>query len=85
MDTEYVYDKLTDIFQRCFDNDDLIATPSLTAADVAGWDSLAHVRLMLAVERTFKVKFSATEMSTFENVGALATAILVKSGGAASR
>jgi hypothetical protein len=36
----------------------------------------------LAVERTFKVKFSAAEMSTFENVGALATAILVKSGGA---
>ena len=31
-------------------------TPELTADDVPEWDSLTHVRLILAVQKAFKVK-----------------------------
>jgi acyl carrier protein len=61
-----------------FDDDDLVATPTLTAAQVEGWDSLTHVRLMLAVQRAFKVKFAAAELSSFKNVGDLARLIALK-------
>jgi acyl carrier protein len=73
-----VLSRLTPLMQECFDNDDVVATPELTAADVQGWDSLAHVRFMLTVERIFAVKFSAAEMASFENVGQLASAIAAK-------
>jgi acyl carrier protein len=73
-----VLSRLTPLMQECFDDDDVVATPELTAADVAGWDSLAHVRFMLTVERAFGVKFSAAEMASFENVGQLAEAIATK-------
>jgi acyl carrier protein len=73
-----VLSRLTPLMQECFDNDDVVATPELTAADVPGWDSLAHVRFMLTVERIFAVKFSAAEMASFENVGQLASAIAAK-------
>jgi acyl carrier protein len=58
-----------------FDDDDLVAKPELSARDVDGWDSLAHVRFMLAVEREFGVKFTAGEISSFKTVGDLAAAI----------
>jgi acyl carrier protein len=73
-----VLKRLTPLMQDCLDNDDLVATPDLTAADVPGWDSLAHVRLMLTIERAFQVKFSAAEISSFKNVGDLANVIVAK-------
>lgn len=74
-----VFKRLTPLMQDCLDNDDLVATPELTAADVPGWDSLAHVRLMLSIERAFHIKFSAAEIASFKNVGDLANVILAKS------
>jgi acyl carrier protein len=53
-------------------------TPALTAKDVDGWDSLAHIRLMLTVERAFKVKFSTPEIGKLENVGGLVALIQEK-------
>jgi len=76
-----VYDKLTALLQDTFDDDDLIATPELAAADVEGWDSLAHVRLILAIEKAFAIKFKAAEISGFKNVGDLANSISAKLSG----
>jgi acyl carrier protein len=77
---EHIYEALTDILVDNFDDDEIVATPELTAADVSGWDSLAHVRLMLQVEREFGIKFTATEISSFKSVGDLARAIAAKTG-----
>jgi acyl carrier protein len=75
-------DRLTNILQDCFDDDDIVATPELSAADVEDWDSLAHVRLMLMIERAFKVRFTAAEISSFKNVGDLEAAIDAKTASA---
>lgn len=75
-----VYDKLTEILQDVFDDDDIVATPTLAATDVDGWDSLAHVRFILAIERGFGLKFSAAKASSFANIGELASAIAAKRG-----
>lgn len=65
--------RLTSIFREVFDDDDLVLRPELTANDVDGWDSLAHIRLILTVQKAFGVKFSAVEMSRLKNVGDLIT------------
>ena len=62
---------LTSIFREVFDDDDLMLNPGLTADDVDGWDSLAHIRLIVSVQKAFGVKFSAVEMSRLKNVGDL--------------
>lgn len=79
MNIETVYDRLTILFHDVFDDDDLAATPELTAGDVDGWDSLTHLRLVLSIERSFKVKFSAAEIARLRNVGEMAELILSKS------
>jgi acyl carrier protein len=73
-----IYDKLTDIFRDLFDDPGLVLGPQLSAADVDGWDSLYHIRLMLTVQDTFKVKFSAFEIGNLKNVGDLANLIEIK-------
>jgi acyl carrier protein len=62
---------LTSVFREVFDDDELVLTPDLTANDVDGWDSLAHIRLILSVQKKFGVKFSPVEMNRLKNVGDL--------------
>lgn len=77
--TQQILAELTEILRDVFDNDDVVATPELTAPQVEGWDSLGNVRLFLAIEGEFGVQFGAGEMSNIKNVGELAAAIARKS------
>jgi acyl carrier protein len=49
-----------------------------TAADVPGWDSLSHVRLLLSIEEKFKIKFAPLEANRLKTVGDLADLISKK-------
>jgi acyl carrier protein len=62
---------LTTVFREVFDDDELVLKPELTADDVEGWDSLAHIRLILSVPKKFGVEFSPVEMNRLKNVGDL--------------
>jgi len=71
MDEQKIYDRLTTVFEDVFDDDSIRLTPELSADDVDGWDSLKHLRLMLTVEKAFKITLSTSEIGKLENVGAL--------------
>ena len=75
MEKAPLYSKLTAIFREVFDEDELNVTPQTTADDVDGWDSLSHIRLVLAVSKAFGVKFSASEIGNLKNVGEFAALI----------
>ncbi len=62
---------LTTIFHDVFDDDSIVLRPDLSAADVDDWDSLAHVRLLLTIERKMGIKFNAVEVGNLKNVGQL--------------
>jgi acyl carrier protein len=75
MDEPQIYARLTEVFQDVFDEDSIQLTSELSAKDVDGWDSLAHIRLILTIEKAFKIKFSTSEIGKLENVGDLVTMI----------
>jgi acyl carrier protein len=75
MDEPQIYARLTEIFSDVFDEDTIQVTPGLSAKDVDGWDSLTHIRLILTVEKAFKIKFSTSEIGKLENVGDLVALI----------
>jgi acyl carrier protein len=72
MALDAIYQKLTDILRDVFDDDTIVARPDLTADQVAGWDSFAHLRVIFTVERAFGVTFAASQISSLKNVGELA-------------
>jgi acyl carrier protein len=63
--------KLTEIFRETFDDPALVLTDATTAKDVALWDSLNHVDLVVSVEKSFRVSFTTKEIKGLENVGNL--------------
>ena len=78
IDTTDIYEKLSVIFRDVFEDETLVAKPSLTADDIAGWDSLTNLRLVLTVQKAFGVKFTAHEITNLNNVGELATLVQAK-------
>lgn len=46
-------------------------TPSTTAEDIDGWDSLAHARLIMALEDTLEIRFPGEKLFDLDCVGDL--------------
>jgi acyl carrier protein len=78
IDTTEIYEKLSVIFRDVFEDETLSVKPGLTADDIAGWDSLTNLRLVLTVQKVFGVKFTAHEITSLNNVGELATLVQAK-------
>jgi acyl carrier protein len=75
MDDTQIYSRLAGVFNDVFDDETIEITPQLAAKDVDGWDSLTHIRLMLSVEKAFKIRFTTAEVGKLENVGDLVALI----------
>jgi acyl carrier protein len=71
MEQEEIYRRVTAIMRYVFDDDELVATPEMTAADVKEWDSVNHINFIVAIEQEFGVKFKTAEMEKMKNVGHL--------------
>ena len=59
------------VFHEVFGRDDIVLTAETTARDVEGWDSFAHINLMVALEDAFSVAFTSEEMAAMRSVGDL--------------
>ena len=78
MDEKTILERLTFIIRSTLDNDNIVLSRATTAADVEEWDSVAHVRIMVAVEQEFGIMFDTDELSDIENVGALIDLVQTK-------
>lgn len=75
-----IIEKLTYVFHKTFDNTDLILNDSLTASDVANWDSLTHMILIGEIEKQFDIKFKLKELNKMNSVGNLIEIVQSKMG-----
>ena len=60
---------LNAVFQRVFDNDQIVISDEMTANDVNEWDSLAHINLIMEIEAEFNLKFTVDDIVDIKNVG----------------
>ena len=70
--------EVTDIFRSVLSQPDLELTLRSTADDVCGWDSLAHISLLVEAECRFGIEFQPAEVETVQSVGELVRAIEAK-------
>lgn len=78
MDRQEILKKVTILFTEVLDNDAIQLSESTTAADVDEWDSLTHIQLVVAVEKSFKIRFTSREIQSWQNVGQMIDCILTK-------
>jgi acyl carrier protein len=71
METTDIVSRLTPIFRDVFNDDALVVSEGMTAADVPTWDSLSNINMIIAVEKAFGAKFSIKDVRNLKNVGEL--------------
>ncbi|HET8995340.1 MAG TPA: acyl carrier protein [Acetobacteraceae bacterium] len=62
---------LNAIFRHVLDDPSIALTPSTTADDVPGWDSMTQITLAVEIEHALGVKFKTSEMEEMRNIGDL--------------
>jgi len=70
--------ELNPIFRDILDQPDLTITRASNASNVEGWDSLAHVNLVTAIQQHYNIRFALGELEELKNVGEMADLIAVK-------
>ena len=63
--------RLEEIVRDVCGHDGIQLTDQTKAADVPGWDSLAHVSIMYSIELAYGIDFSDDEIASLTNVGGL--------------
>ena len=58
--------KLEEIFRETFDDETISLNDEMSADDIENWDSLNHVKLILACEETFNIKFETQKLMILE-------------------
>jgi acyl carrier protein len=78
LNDDNIYAQLRDIIADVLDQPDLQIDASTTADNVEGWDSFAHINIVVAAEARFAVKFKTAEIEEVRNVGELVDLIKKK-------
>lgn len=71
-------EELQEIFREVFDDASLVITPETSAMDIEAWDSLSHLRLVMAMEAEFRIQFDFEELNVLRNVGEMMVLIQQK-------
>jgi acyl carrier protein len=75
MNREEIRAKIQELLREVVDDETVVLTDESTADDVKGWDSTNHVRLMIALESAFNIRFETDEIIAPESVGELVSLI----------
>lgn len=78
MNRQEILSHLAELLADILDMDAVTLEDSTTADDLAGWDSIAHIKLVIALEGELGIRFTADEAAAPENVGKFVDLIQAK-------
>jgi acyl carrier protein len=78
---EAIEPALQNIFRKVLKHPNLELRPEMTSNDVAGWNSLANVMLIIQIQKEFQIKIAAGEVVRLKNVGELIELVQAKRSG----
>jgi acyl carrier protein len=68
-DRHAILNDLQDIVRDSLDNEAITISEKTRPADVPGWDSMAHINIVIAVEERFGVRFSSADLARLRGDG----------------
>ena len=79
-----VIEQVVTLVAETLDLDPDGVAPDASAQSIKQWTSLAHLRVMAAVEESFGVEFTTDEMIAMTGIPEIAAAIIARSGSPAA-
>lgn len=73
-----IMEQLQIIFRDVFDDETIVLTLNTNADQIEGWDSLAQIRLVAAIENKFNIKFGYDELKEIPDVGGMIKIMIKK-------
>jgi len=68
------------VFQEVFDDPQLVVQADTSPTDLRDWDSVAQVKLVLAIEEAFAIRLTNDELSSIHTVRDFMSAIARQKG-----
>jgi acyl carrier protein len=78
MEKTEILEKVQTIFRDVLENDEITLSMDMSAEDIDEYDSLAHIQLVVAIEKQFGVKFNSKEIISWQNIGQMVDSIEAK-------
>ena len=75
MSADEILREMTAVCRETFVRPSLDLTMTTRQDDVEGWDSLAHIQLVLALGKRFALKFTTKEVMGWTDVGSIVRCI----------
>lgn len=60
--------KIRNVFREVFDDDEMIILDHTSSNDIEEWDSVAHIKLVLALEQEFNIRLTTDEVASIKTV-----------------
>jgi acyl carrier protein len=70
MDRQAALDGIQDVVRDVLGDDDLTITEATQAGYIEGWDSMAHVNIVIGIEKRLGVRFGAGDLAKLRGDGA---------------
>ena len=71
----YIRTKIENIFREVFDDDQLQVSDGLNTETLPTWDSLAHIRLISALEDGLSLTFTLEDIEAMTSVAKILTVV----------
>ena len=65
-------ERIEQVVRNLLNDDDISLANDTRPSDVLGWDSLANVNIVFAIEEEFGIRFGDADLAGFDTVGELA-------------
>lgn len=66
-----ILDRIRTVVREELEDDTLLIDRTTRASDIPGWDSLAHIRIVVGIERALGVRFPMSAIGDVRHVGDL--------------
>jgi acyl carrier protein len=79
MDEDQIYSRLAKVFEDVLDQEPAAVSADLLISEMDGWDSLTNIRLILTIEKEFRIKFLTSDLDNLHSAGDLVAVIKARS------
>ena len=69
--TNNIISRIEPTFREVFNDPGLVISGEMVASDIEAWDSLNHIRLIVALEMELEITFDTDQVAELMNVGEL--------------